>query len=118
MPATPGARLRVVAIAEAVSWLGLLIGMAFKYVLSDNEIGVKIFGPIHGTIFVLYVLTVLVVQKRLRWDRVTTGLALAASVPPFATVVFEIWAQRTGRLDIPAASAPAGATASEQVIAR
>lgn len=118
MPATPGARLRVVAIAEAISWLGLLIGMAFKYLLSDNEIGVKIFGPIHGTIFVLYVLTVLVVQRRLRWDLVTTGLALAASVPPFATVLFEMWAQRTGRLDARPASAPAGTAATEQVIAR
>lgn len=118
MPVTAGARLRVVAIAEAVSWLGLLIGMAFKYVLSDNEIGVKIFGPIHGAIFVLYVLTVLVVQRRLRWDLVTTGLALAASVPPFATVVFELWAQRTGRLDAPAAPTPTGAPAPERVIAR
>ena len=118
MPATPGARLRVVAIAEAVSWLGLLTGMAFKYVLSDNEIGVKIFGPIHGAIFVLYVLTVLVVQRRLRWDLVTTGLALAASVPPFATVVFEMWAQRTGRLDAPASATPTGPPVPEQVSAR
>ena len=67
---------RAVAIAEAVSWTGLLIGMLFKYVLSDNELGVKIFGPIHGTIFIAYVITVAVVRKPLRWTWLTTLVAL------------------------------------------
>ena len=89
---------RVVAIAEAVSWTGLLIGMLFKYVLSDNEVGVKIFGPIHGTIFIAYVITVAVVRKPLRWTWLTTLVALAASIPPLFTWFFELWAQRTGRL--------------------
>lgn len=88
---------RVVAIAEAVSWTGLLIGMLFKYVLSDNEIGVKIFGPIHGGIFIVYVLAVLVVRGPLRWSWPVTLLALAASVPPLFTWFFEIWAK--GRID-------------------
>jgi integral membrane protein len=90
---------RVVAIAEAVSWTGLLIGMLFKYVLSDNEIGVQIFGPIHGGIFIAYCLTVLVVRGPLRWSWPVTLAALAASVPPLFTWFFEIWAVRTGRID-------------------
>jgi integral membrane protein len=89
---------RWVAIAEAISWTGLLIGMLFKYVLSDNEIGVQIFGPIHGGIFVAYVLTVAVVRKPLRWTWTTTLLALAASIPPLFTWFFELWAARTNRL--------------------
>ena len=89
---------RTIAIAEAVSWAGLLIGMLFKYVLSDNEIGVKIFGPIHGAIFVAYVLSVAWVRRPLRWTWGTTLLALAASIPPLFTWFFEIWAQRTNRL--------------------
>jgi integral membrane protein len=89
---------RAVAIAEAISWTGLLIGMLFKYVLSDNELGVKIFGPIHGTIFIAYVITVAVVRRPLRWTWPTTLLALAASIPPLFTWFFEIWAQRTRRL--------------------
>lgn len=44
-------RFRAVAIAEAVSWVGLLIGMFFKYVVVGDDIGVTIFGPIHGAIF-------------------------------------------------------------------
>jgi integral membrane protein len=88
-----------VAIAEAISWTGLLIGMLFKYVLSDNEAGVKLFGPIHGGIFVVYVVTVLVVRKPLRWSWPVTLAALAASVPPLFTWFFEIWAGHTGRID-------------------
>lgn len=90
---------RAVAIAEAISWTGLLIGMLFKYVLSDNEAGVKIFGPIHGGIFVVYVVTVLIVRGPLRWSWPVTLAALAASVPPLFTWFFEIWAVRTGRID-------------------
>ena len=33
-----------------------------------------------------------------RWDRKTLVLGLVASIPPFGTVVFERWANRTGRL--------------------
>ncbi|TCC21036.1 DUF3817 domain-containing protein [Kribbella speibonae] len=91
---------RAVAIAEAVSWTGLLIGMLFKYVLSDNEIGVKIFGPIHGGIFIAYVVTVLAVRGPLRWSWPVTLAALAASIPPLFTWFFEIWAVRTGRIDV------------------
>lgn len=45
-------RFRTVALLEAVSWAGLLTGMFFKYVPDPgNEIGVKVFGWIHGIIF-------------------------------------------------------------------
>jgi integral membrane protein len=101
-PAPAGSKhasiFRAVAIAEAISWTGLLIGMLFKYVLSDNEIGVKIFGPIHGGIFIAYVITVAIVRKPLRWTIPVTLAALAASIPPLFTWFFEIWAKRTGRL--------------------
>ena len=46
---------RVVAVAEALSWLGLLTGMFFKYVVDAGEQGVQMFGPIHGTVFLTYV---------------------------------------------------------------
>lgn len=81
----------MLALAEAVSWAGLLVGMFFKYVVVHNEIGVKVFGPIHGVIFVGYVLVTLMVREPLGWDRRTTFLALLASIPPLATVFFERW---------------------------
>jgi integral membrane protein len=95
---------RTVAIAEAISWTGLLIGMLFKYVLSDNEIGVKIFGPIHGGVFIAYVVTVLLVRGPLKWSWPVTLVALAASIPPLFTWFFEIWA-RSRRIDVGRASA-------------
>ncbi|QFU88203.1 DUF3817 domain-containing protein [Amycolatopsis sp. YIM 10] len=99
MLTSPAGRFRLLALAEAVSWAGLLIGMFFKYVVVGNEIGVKIFGPIHGVVFVAYVIVALLVRESLRWDGRTTVLALIASIPPFGTVLFERWATRTGRLD-------------------
>lgn len=97
-PRTVATAFRIVAVAEACSWLGLLIGMFVKYVPETSEIGVKIFGPIHGGIFVAYLLIALLAARVLRWSAATTLLALAASVPPLVTVWFERWATRTGRL--------------------
>ena len=89
---------RISAIAEAISWAGLLIGMLFKYVLSDNEVGVQVFGPIHGVIFLVYLAMTIAVGVVCRWRWTTTALGLAAGIPPFATYAFETWALRSGRL--------------------
>lgn len=90
---------RVVAVAEAVSWAGLLTGMFFKYVVDAGEQGVHVFGPIHGTVFTAYVVVALLTWRQQRWSFVVGFAALAASVPPFCTVLFEVWSQRSGRLD-------------------
>lgn len=96
---TPAARFRLVAVAEAVTWVGLLVAMFCKYVLDTGaEGGVPVMGPIHGAVFVVYVLVTLATVKPLRWDTRTTLLALVASIPPFGSIVFERWAARTGRL--------------------
>ena len=45
---------RVAAVAEALSWAGLLVGMFLKYVVhSSHEGGVPVLGMVHGVIFVL-----------------------------------------------------------------
>lgn len=90
------------AIAEACSWAGLLVGMFFKYVVVGDDLGVKIFGPVHGALFVAYVVVCLVVHRPLRWDVRTLVLALVASIPPLCTLLFERWAGRTGRLGVAA----------------
>lgn len=90
---------RAVAIAEAVSWVGLLIGMFFKWIVRSTDVGVSIFGPIHGAIFLAYVVVAIGTARVQRWPLWwTTALALGASIPPLATVWFERWAARTGRL--------------------
>ncbi len=96
---TAAGRFRVVAIGEAISWALLLIGMFFKYVVVKNPIGVEIFGAVHGAMFILYVIVTLLSIRPLRWSWWVALLALAASIPPFFTLIFEQWALRTGRLN-------------------
>ncbi|MET0908279.1 MAG: DUF454 family protein [Ilumatobacteraceae bacterium] len=96
---SPIARVfRVAAITEAITWLGLFVGMAVKYVGSGSEAGVKIFGPIHGVVVLVYFAVTLIAARQLRWGSRTLVLALLASVPPGFTLWFETWAERTGRL--------------------
>jgi len=90
---------RIVATAEAFSWAGLLAGMFAKYVVDAGEQGVQVFGPIHGTVFLAYLVVTLLTWHQQRWSLPVAFVALAASVPPFCTLLFELWAERTGRLE-------------------
>ena len=96
---TVAGRFRVVALAEALSWVGLLVGMYFKYLGEPRtEVGVKVFGPIHGAIFIAFVVTGVLAAVAFRWTFTTCLLALLASIVPLASVMFLIWADRTGKL--------------------
>ncbi|HEV7727980.1 MAG TPA: DUF3817 domain-containing protein [Modestobacter sp.] len=99
-PRTVARAFRAVAIAEAVSWALLLAGMFVKHVLRTSEVGVQVAGPVHGAVFVGYVLVSLVAWRVLPWSPRTALFALVASVPPFTTVWFGRWAERTGRLPV------------------
>ena len=111
-PSTIRTLFRTVAIAEAISWALLLLAMLCKWVLESepfglHEGGVPVAGPIHGGIFMLYVLMCLVAKIAFRWDVKTLVIALASSIPPFATVWFERKADREGKLQrVGATSAP------------
>lgn len=89
---------KIAAIVEAVSWLGLLIGMFFKWVVQSTEAGVKIFGPIHGVVFICYVLATLWTARDHRWSAKETLLGLVSSIPPFMTLWFEKRAEGRGLL--------------------
>ncbi len=88
---------RIAAIAEAFSWVGLLLGMFFKYVVVQNEIGVKIFGPIHGALFLAYLVTVLLAANSHGWTRKRLIYGLLASIPPLFTLWFERVVMRDAR---------------------
>ena len=102
-PRTVATAFRIVAVAEACSWVGLLVGMFVKWVLKASEVGVHVFGPIRGAVFVAYVAVALLTSRVLRWSPRTTVLALICSVPPLATVWFERLATRNDRLPRPQA---------------
>jgi integral membrane protein len=89
---------RRVAIAEAVTWALLLVGMFLKYVTETTELGVRVFGMLHGVVFIAYCLTTVLVAVDHRWSKGRLLLGLAASVPPFLTVLFDLWAERRDAL--------------------
>ena len=99
---------RRLAVAEAVTWALLLVGMFLKYVTETTELGVSVFGMAHGVVFIAYCLGAVFVAVNQRWSLGTTLLALASAVPPFMTVWFDRRAERRGRLDGPWRLAPGG----------
>lgn len=104
---------RIVAFTEAVTWVGLLVGMYFKYVGTPRtEIGVKIFGMAHGLVFIAFVLAALLVGRAFKWSFATWLLALLGSIVPLGSVIFLMWAERTGRT-IPRGSAVAAPSVPE-----
>jgi integral membrane protein len=93
-----GTLFSVVAIAEAFTWAGLLVGMLLKHVTGTTDLGVTVFGPLHGVMFIVYLPVALVCAWRLRWPVWVVLVALAAAVPPLTTLLFEVWASRRGLL--------------------
>jgi integral membrane protein len=72
---------RLVALAEAISWLALIVATIVKYA-ADAPLGVHVLGPIHGVLFIAYVILALEVRRRLSWDGRTLLLVLAESIVP------------------------------------
>ena len=67
-PLAPAGRLfAVAAFIEGFTWAGLLLGMWLKYGPVGNELGVKIFGPLHGGASLFYVVVTVLSALRLRW---------------------------------------------------
>jgi integral membrane protein len=78
-------RLRALAFAEGVSLIILVfVGVPFKYAMEMDEL-VKILGPIHGGLFILFLLNAISVSVSEKWKWTTTGKAVIASFIPFGT---------------------------------
>ena len=96
---SPSLLFRRIAIAEAVTWALLLSGMFLKYGTQTTELGVRVFGMVHGVVFIAYCLVTLLVGVDQRWSRGRVLLGLVSAVPPFMTVWFDRYAERRGALD-------------------
>ncbi|MEX0580930.1 MAG: DUF3817 domain-containing protein [Mycobacterium sp.] len=94
-------RFRLVALAEAVTWVGLLTGMYFKYVGSPRtEIGVQIFGMAHGIVFMVFVVAAFLAGRAYSWGAGARLLAAVGAIVPLGSVAFLAWADRTDRLRV------------------
>jgi len=85
---------RYVALAEATSFLILLY-----FTFTHSEGGVDIMGPLHGTLFLAYVLLVLVLRGPAGWSWQVTLAVLVGAVLPFGGFVVDRWLARTGQLE-------------------
>ncbi|WP_051388911.1 DUF3817 domain-containing protein [Arthrobacter sp. 35W] len=103
-----GRIFKAIAIIEAFTWAGLLVGMFLKYGTETTEVGVRIFGALHGAAFLIYVAVTILAAIRLRWTWWVALAALAAAVPPLATIPVEMWLRRRGSLSAPPVKDPAG----------
>lgn len=112
----PRSLFRSLALAEAITWALLLAGMFLKYVTDTTDLGVRIFGMVHGVVFIAYCLVTLIVAVDQRWSLPRAVLGLAAAVPPFATLAFEVYADRRGLLGTDWLSRPDSPTALQRAV--
>ena len=83
-------RLRLLAFIEGISFLVILfVTMPLKYAFHMPAPN-KIFGLVHGLLFVLYVFAVIQIWIEQRWKMQKMILALVASIIPFGT----FWADK------------------------
>ena len=82
---TKTGRLRILGFLEGASLLILLfIAVPLKYVMHDPAL-VKALGPVHGAIFLLFVINALSVGIEQRWQFTTTWKVILACFIPFGT---------------------------------
>ena len=79
-------KFRLVALAEALSYLALLVATFVKRGLDGPDL-VSVLGPIHGILFLAYALLALLVREEQGWTVWQTLLVLVASAVPFGAFV-------------------------------
>ncbi|MCC8409401.1 DUF3817 domain-containing protein [Mucilaginibacter sp. UR6-1] len=79
-------RLRLLALLEGLSLIVLVfVAMPVKYIFNDAS-WVKAIGPVHGVLFLLFVVNTISAGIELRWKfSETTWKVLLACIIPFGT---------------------------------
>jgi integral membrane protein len=82
-------QFRAIALLEGVSFLILLfIAMPLKYV-AGMPLTTRIFGSVHGLLFVLFVAALIRVSRDRHWPFRRSFAAFVSSLLPFGTLVFD-----------------------------
>ncbi len=84
---------RYLALAEAISFLLLIAASVVKHT-GGTETGVTILGPIHGALFLFYVIMALSLMNPAGWTRTQTFWILVGAVVPFGGFVVDWWLAR------------------------
>lgn len=94
---TPKTVFRVVAIAEAITWTGLIAALISRAVGGPEF--VTIAGGLHGFVFLTYAGISLLVGIDRRWPVGTVVIAVVSAIVPYATIPVELWVARRGLLE-------------------
>jgi integral membrane protein len=96
-------RYRIMAWIVGVGLLVLvLVGMPLKYIGDDDSV-VAIVGPIHGFLFMVYVVLTFDLGRRAKWELSRMLLVMLAGTIPFLS----FWAERKVSRDwLPADAEP------------
>lgn len=86
-------RYRVAAFVVGWGLLILVAAMVLKYVF-DMGTAVAVWGPIHGALFVVYVIIAFDLAYKDRWSPLGTLWVLVAGTIPFVSFVAERQVQR------------------------
>ena len=81
---------KLVALIEATTFLLLLVASYVKRV-NDQPLGVEILGPIHGLLFITYIVMALALREHAGWTGKQTVLILIGAVVPFGGYVVDRW---------------------------
>lgn len=80
---------RKIALVEGVSYLILLlIAMPLKYFFNVPN-AVKYFGWIHGILFLVFFVVLVIASVKYRWSIIRIGIYLVGSVLPFIPFVLD-----------------------------
>ena len=81
-------RFRVMAWVTGVTLILLTVGVILKYAADEPALVEKV-GMLHGFLYIVYVVTVLMLAYQARWRPLRTLLVLLAGTVPFASFVAE-----------------------------
>ncbi len=82
-------RFRVMAYVVGVMLLVLVaVAMPLKYFADRPQVG-DVVAPVHGFLYIVYVLVAVDLAFRCRWSLVRTGVVLLAGAVPFLSFVME-----------------------------
>jgi integral membrane protein len=95
---SPKRLFRTLALAEAVTWTILIVAMILKYA-AGVEWAVFAGGSIHGFVFLAYAFAAVLVGVNQRWSVGLIAFAVVTAIIPYATIPFEVWLVRRGRLE-------------------
>ena len=89
-PGLPGAHLRYRVMAYAVGiGLVVLVGVGIPLQVAGHPAVVRIVGPIHGFLFLVYLVAAADLTRRVRWPLAELLWMVLAGLVPFAAFVVE-----------------------------